>query len=469
MAVRGKERGLLIPFLQVTSDIAAIECAFLFSFWLRFYSPFTTVLPVTKGIPSIEAYMWSSLAVIAVWLFIFQMNGLYGVRRNISRLNEISRIIKSVTIGMLIAMAGAFLYRGYSFSRVTFFLIWINSMVLMTVLRLMILYYERLRHRLKKDMVRAAIVGSSNWAGDILDTVTENPGLGIEISGYIGRNDFLAEKCRNLGSFEEIKEVIEKWNLDIVFLAPGQNDDQRFFDVLYICIGLDVEFYLLPDILDIMTSRLRVKELKNLTFLKIKESTIAGWNRVFKRAFDIVFSTVSLILLSPVFLLISVVVALSSGGSVFYHQKRIGRDGRRFDLIKFRSMRSGAERESGPVWTVHGDSRVTPAGRILRRFSMDELPQLLNVLRGEMSIVGPRPERPYFVDKFKDTVPKYLDRHRVKSGMTGWAQVNGLRGDTSIAERTKYDIYYIENWSLLFDIKIILMTIWAVLSGKESY
>ncbi len=469
MPIRGKEHGLLIPFLQVISDIAAIEGAFLLSFWLRFRSPLTALFPVTKGIPSLQTYAWSSLPVIAVWLFIFQMNGLYGVRRNVTRLREINQIIRSVTVGMLIAMSAAFLYRGYSFSRIVFILIWLCSLALVSILRLFIIHYERIRHRRKKDMVRSAVAGSSDWASDILNTVRENPGLGVEIVGYIGENSYLAGRRERLGDSGDIADIIREEDLDIVFLAPGEEEDQRFFDILYKCIGLDVEFYLLPDIRDIMTSRLRVRELGNLTFLKIKESAIAGWNRVFKRTFDIVSSLAGLILMSPLFLVITLAIKSTSSGPVFYRQKRIGRDGRKFDLIKFRSMRTGAESGSGPVWTTRGDTRVTPVGRFLRSLSLDELPQLFNVLRGEMSLVGPRPERPHFVDRFKASIPKYLERHRVKSGITGWAQVNGLRGDTSITERTKYDIYYVENWSLLFDIKIILMTIWTVLSGKESY
>lgn len=468
MSARGKEHGLLIPFLQVISDIAAIEGAFLLSFWLRFRSPLTSLFPVTKGTPSLEAYALSSLPVIAAWLFIFHMNGLYGVRRNATRLREINQIIRSVTIGMLIAMSAAFLYRGYSFSRIVFILIWLCSLILVTILRLSIIHYERIRHRRKKDMVRSAVAGSSDWASDILRTVRENPGLGVEIVGYIGENPYLAGRCDRLGDSGDIAQIIRKEDLDIVFLTPGE-EDQKFFDIIYKCIGLDVEFYLLPDIVDIMTSRLRVREFGNLTLLKIKESAIAGWNRIFKRTFDLLFSITGLLILSPLFIVIAVAIKSTSGGPVFYRQKRIGRDGRRFNLIKFRSMRTGAERSSGPVWTSKGDTRVTSVGKVLRRSSLDELPQLFNVLRGEMSLVGPRPERPHFVDKFKDSVPKYLERHRVKSGITGWAQVNGLRGDTSIIERTKYDIYYVENWSLLFDIKIILMTIWTVLSGKESY
>lgn len=468
MIKRPKEHGLFIPFLQVISDIIAIEGAFLVSYWLRFHSFLIDIVPVTKGSPSLNGYLLSSYLVTAVWLFIFQMNGLYGVRRNVSRVYEINRIIKSVIIGMLVAMAGAFLYRGYSFSRIVFFLIGVTSIVFIMIFRLGIINYERARHRKGKDLVCAAIAGSSTWVGDVLEAIRKNPGFGIDIVGYIGENVLLTESCAYLGPVDGIARIIKKQNLDVVFIAPGEKESRLFSDILQKCIGLNVEFYLLPDIIDIMTSRLRVEEMGGIALLKVKELTIAGWNRVFKRAFDIAFSVVSLVLLSPLFLIIAFAVSCSKG-PIFYRQERIGRDGREFDLIKFRSMKANAETASGPVWTVKDDLRVTPAGKFLRRFSLDEFPQLINVLAGEMSLVGPRPERPHFVDKFKASVPKYLERHRVKSGMTGWAQVNGLRGDASIAERTKYDVYYVENWSFLFDIKIIIMTIWTVISGKDSY
>jgi exopolysaccharide biosynthesis polyprenyl glycosylphosphotransferase len=196
---------------------------------------------------------------------------------------------------------------------------------------------------------------------------------------------------------------------------------------------------------------------------------MSTWNRILKRGFDVTFSLCALIIALPVMALIAVVIKLTSPGPVFYIQERIGLDGTSFPLIKFRSMRIDAEKSTGPVWNTKDDSRTTVIGRILRRTSLDELPQLFNVLSGQMSIVGPRPERPFFVEQFKSNVPKYLERHRVKTGMTGWAQVNGLRGDVPIEDRTKYDIYYVENWSLVLDIKIILKTIRAVIFARDAY
>jgi exopolysaccharide biosynthesis polyprenyl glycosylphosphotransferase len=227
---------------------------------------------------------------------------------------------------------------------------------------------------------------------------------------------------------------------------------------------------MVPDLLEMMTSQVRIKELEGIPFIRVKTTPMGTWNQILKRSFDLVVAALVLILISPFFVLLALLIKITSKGPVFYLQERIGLDGKTFRVIKFRSMKIDAEEVTGPVWARKDDPRTTFLGRFMRRFSLDELPQLINVLTGEMSLVGPRPERPHFVEQFKKEVPKYLDRHRVKTGMTGWAQVNGLRGaDVSIEERTKYDVYYVENWSLVFDLKIILKTIRAVLFGKDAY
>jgi exopolysaccharide biosynthesis polyprenyl glycosylphosphotransferase len=266
-----------------------------------------------------------------------------------------------------------------------------------------------------------------------------------------------------------LAEIVQREKIDMVVATLAEHETSQLVPLLKMSEGLNVEFLLVPDLIEMMTSRVRLQEIDGLPLLRIKQVPLAGWNGVLKRAFDIFFALVGLIILSPLFLLITITIYFEAKGSIFYKQKRVGLDGHEFDLIKFRSMREDAEKKTGPVWARPGDPRVTRVGRLLRRFSLDELPQLWNVLKGEMSLVGPRPERPFFIEQFRDEIPRYLDRHRVKSGMTGWAQVNGLRGQAPIEERTKYDIYYIENWSLAFDVKIILKTIRAVAFGKDSY
>jgi exopolysaccharide biosynthesis polyprenyl glycosylphosphotransferase len=218
-----------------------------------------------------------------------------------------------------------------------------------------------------------------------------------------------------------------------------------------------------------MTSLVQIKHIEGIPFLGIKSPALSTWNFIMKRTFDLVFASSILFISSPLLLIIAILIKLDSKGPVIYFQERIGLNGEVFRVIKFRSMRTDAEHATGPVWSKKHDSRATRIGKILRRLSLDELPQIINVIKGDMSVVGPRPERQHFVEQFKKEVPRYLERHRVRTGMTGWAQVNGLRGNASITERTKYDIYYIENWSLTFDLKIILKTIHAVLLGNDAY
>jgi len=226
---------------------------------------------------------------------------------------------------------------------------------------------------------------------------------------------------------------------------------------------------MVPDVLDLMTSSVSVKEIEGVPFLRLKSIPMTTWGRIMKRTFDLIVSLALLTVLSPLFLVIALLIKLDSRGPAFFRQERVGFDGGRFSMVKFRSMQPGAESESGPVFARSDDPRRTTIGSILRKTSLDELPQLWNVLKGEMSLVGPRPERPYFVDQFKALVPRYLERHRVKTGMTGWAQVNGLRGNTSIEQRINYDVYYVEHWSFWFDLKILLKTIRALFTAKHVY
>jgi exopolysaccharide biosynthesis polyprenyl glycosylphosphotransferase len=272
-----------------------------------------------------------------------------------------------------------------------------------------------------------------------------------------------------LGPIEKVPHFVRERVVDIVLISLSYKNHPQLYELVRDCEGLNTEIMMVPDMLELMTTGVRIKELEGIPFIKIKGIPLTTWNIILKRSFDIVLSALILVICSPIFAIIALLIKLDSRDPVFFRQERVGLDGKSFQLMKFRTMRVDAEKETGPVWASKGDPRRTRVGSILRRFSLDELPQLINVLKGEMSIVGPRPERRHFVEQFKREVPRYLDRHRVKTGMTGWAQVNGLRGNAPIEERTKFDVYYVENWSIVFDLKIILKTIRAVIFGKGAY
>jgi Undecaprenyl-phosphate glucose phosphotransferase len=243
-------------------------------------------------------------------------------------------------------------------------------------------------------------------------------------------------------------------------------------DVLKVLNAIEgelIDVKMVPDILQFVTLRAAVEELEGLPIVSLAQSPITGWRRLAKRAIDLGLASLGLVLLAPVLGLVALLIRLTSPGAVFYRQERMGLDGRSFQMYKFRSMVVDAEAESGPVWASEGDERRTLVGRVLRRFSLDELPQLWNVVRGDMSLVGPRPERPYFVQQFKTMIPQYMLRHKVKSGMTGWAQVNGLRGNTSLEKRIEYDLYYIQNWSVALDIKILFLTLYRAWQHRHAH
>ncbi|TAK56780.1 MAG: exopolysaccharide biosynthesis polyprenyl glycosylphosphotransferase, partial [Bacteroidetes bacterium] len=257
---------------------------------------------------------------------------------------------------------------------------------------------------------------------------------------------------------------LEQEEIELVLIALNLEEHNALQKLLKECEGINVEFLMLPDMMELLASGMQVKEIEGIPFIKIKGVPITTWGRIMKRGFDIVFSFLFLVCSSWLFVIIAIGIKLTSKGKVFFKQERIGFDGEPFYMLKFRSMREGAEKFDKQVGLgVQNDPRQTAIGKFLRRTSLDELPQLLNVLKGEMSLVGPRPERTFYVEKFKEVIPKYLDRHRVKTGMTGWAQIHGLRGDTSLEERIKYDLYYIENWSLGLDIEILFKTVGTVI------
>ena len=468
-----QRKDFLIPFLTVVSDIVAIEAAFLVSYWLRFFSPLTGLIPVTLGVPELVAYIEGSLVVIPAWLFLFQSRGMYQARRNVYFSDEFFAIVRVVFVGMLLVMAGAFFYREFSYSRIVFGLLGILGVAFISTGRFCVLKFEQWWYRKGNDIKHVVIVGTNETARRVFEAIVDHPSLGYVVIGYFsatgGKGAMTKTKAKYLGVASVVPSYIRLHQVEVVLVALTYKEHPQLYELVRDCEGLNAEIMMVPDMVELMTSRVRIKDIEGIPFIRIKDVPLSTWNQIIKRSFDVTFSTLVLVLVSPVFVIISVLIKLDSEGPVFFSQERVGVDGNSFKVLKFRTMRVHAERETGPVWARKNDPRATKVGRFLRRFSFDELPQLLNVWKGDMSIVGPRPERPHFVEQFKRAVPKYLDRHRVKTGMTGWAQVNGLRGSAPIQERTKYDIYYIENWSLVFDLKIILKTIRAVLFGKDAY
>jgi Undecaprenyl-phosphate glucose phosphotransferase len=347
---------------------------------------------------------------------------------------------------------------------------WLATILLVTLGRW--LHYT-LTTRLKAEgwgIDRVLIVGTGEVGHMILQKIQWNPGLGYKVVGMIDTNG-VGERALNvpvLGGPERLAELIDQYEIEEVIIALPEASHQEILMLISQCERGSVNIKVFPDVFQIMASQVSIGDLGGLPLLSVRDVALRGWRLTVKRAIDIIGSVVFLVLFSPILLLIAFLIKLDSPGPVFYAQERMGLDAQPFWCLKFRSMCADAEKD-GPGWTVKNDPRRTRIGELLRAYSLDELPQFINVFMGEMSLVGPRPERPVYVEQFRRSIPRYMDRHREKAGITGWAQVNGLRGDTSIIERTKYDVWYIENWSLRLDIRILVRTISRVFRDRNAY
>jgi exopolysaccharide biosynthesis polyprenyl glycosylphosphotransferase len=364
----------------------------------------------------------------------------------------------------------SFVFRGYDYSRLAIGLFWAFSIVAVSLSRAVFREALRVARRHGYNLRYAVVVGGGELATEVMRVLRRRPDVGIEVLGVLSdKRDVPARDARWLGGVEEIRSVLDRLSVDSVFIALPHDDYARLGTVLN-GIGDDpVAIHFVPDVVSLASLRSGVEEFESIPFIHLRESPLYGWNRLLKRIVDLGLGAFALAVLAPVMIGIAVALRVLQGRPVLYRQERMGLDGQRFRMLKFRTMRPDAEDASGPVWARADDPRRTRLGAWLRRWSLDELPQLLNVLRGEMSLVGPRPERPTFVQEFRKNVPGYMLRHKVKAGITGWAQINGWRGNTSVAKRIEYDLYYIERWSLFFDLKILVLTLWLGFRNRNAY
>jgi exopolysaccharide biosynthesis polyprenyl glycosylphosphotransferase len=447
-------------------DIFTINLGFLFSYWLRFNSG---IFKVVYGIPHVSQYFAVFPVLTIILVFLMRSDKLYSVRVRLSIVDEFFTIVRSVTIGILIFMAATFLYREYSFSRGMLIISWFVLILFIGSWRFL---FNRVQFTLRSRREKTRnllIIGDGSMVERLVNHISGDSHWDYNIKGIVRINAGGGDPAGVpvLGMLDDLAVIVKENDIDEVILTETEIPRLKIMDIILECEKRMIEFRLVADLLGMVTSQVDMRTIDGVPLLGLKESPLAeGYNRFIKRVVDIIFSATGIIILSPVFLIITALIKLSSPGPVFYLQKRIGEDDSRFAMIKFRTMVNNAEKGVGRVWTQKDDPRRTNMGAFLRKCNLDELPQLFNVLKGEMSLVGPRPERPHFVGKFKEDVPRYMARHKIKSGMTGWAQVNGLRGNTSIEERTKYDLYYIENWSLAFDLKILFMSVFAL---KNAY
>jgi len=451
-------------------DALLIAAAFIGAYYLRLA---TEIIPAID-VPPLETYYGPlAIQIISIW-GVFFFSRLYHVKRGISLIDLAYRIFVAVSVGTAIATAlTAFTVKGLEivYPRLMLAYVWLLSTALLVAGRVIVNTVQgRLRARGYVNE-RMVIVGTTDIGRLVLSKVQQSPHLGYQVVGFV--DDFpiglTFEGLPVLGTTEELDDIISEGQIAEVIIALPQATRREILTIVSSCSDKDVSVRVFPDLFQIMATEVSIGDLNGLPLVSIRDVALRGWRLTLKRAVDLMFSTAVLVLFSPAFLFLALLVKLESSGPALYIQERVGLDGKPFPAVKFRSMRQDAEAETGPVWATADDPRRTWMGRFLRRFSLDEVPQFINVLLGQMSIVGPRPERPVFVEEFARRVPRYSDRHREKAGITGWAQVNGLRGDVPIEDRTAYDVWYVENWTLGLDFKIMLKTVFEIIRGENAY
>lgn len=452
-------------------DITGTLLAFAIAYWMRVTIPFP--IQMASDTVSLNSYSQLIMLFVACITFIGILNKHYYIPRLPSRIAQLYRVFASVSIGVLLAITIAtflFKYEPFviDFPRMITIYTWALTIIILVFMRLI---HQGIRSQLRVWGIGAEqllVVGTGDSAKRTLDHITKSPHLGYNVVGVISP-DISSKRFAGyllLGKPDDLPQIIEQYHISDVIIAMPERPHREVKAAVENCQLGRVSIKIFQDVFDFNTEEPSIDDLGKFPLLTVSDFSQAGYLLFVKRMMDILVSGIGLIVFSPMMLFIAILIKVESRGPSFFVQERMGLDGRQFAMFKFRSMRQDAE-EDGPGWTVNDDPRRTRIGTLLRKTNFDELPQLINVLIGEMSLVGPRPEQPYFVEQFRQQIPGYMARHQLRAGMTGWAQVNGLRGDTSITERTESDLYYNRHWSLGLDIQILARTIWQTITGQN--
>jgi Undecaprenyl-phosphate glucose phosphotransferase len=452
--------------IQLVLDAGMVFISIITAFFVRFQGETAEYLPV-------EYYLRASLFLIPLYLFLYYLFDLYEPRRIKGLTHELVIIIKSNLISLAVLLSILFIFKFMDFSRMVLFLFIIINIVLTTLERVSIrLFLQNIRKK-GYNIKYILVIGADEHGQEFVKKIKANKQLGFSVIGFLDDNKNKGRKIKDIeviGKINDLDKILAETFIDEVIIALSIKDYDRLKDIIAVCEKNGVKTRIIPDYIKYIPSRPSIDEIDGLPLINIRRIPLDNLgNKFSKRLLDIAVSLTGLILVSPILLIVALLVKLESPGPVIFKQERVGLNRKIFQMYKFRSMKVQDKKEEEKQWTTENDPRKTKVGTFIRKTSIDELPQLFNVLKGDMSLIGPRPERPYFVEQFKEKIPKYMIKHQVRPGITGWAQVNGWRGDTSIEERIKHDIYYIENWSLALDIKIILLTIVNGFINKNAY
>lgn len=465
-----KKHSQFFKSLLFLSDLVLIALAWILGYAIRFH---TGLVPVTKGVPPFSVYLALLPVILLVWGVAFRAFDLYRPRRIASRIEELWDVTKACSFSAVLVVAVSDFMRSFEYSRTVFILAWLFSVLLLTLSRWSFRELLRFARRRGYNLRYVLIVGAGALGRELSSKLHRHRELGIQVIGFLSRQEMKVGQrvcgISVLGTYDDLPQVMAAHPVDQVFLALPHDSYAASEKLLRFLQDQTVDVRIVPDLLQFMTVQGEAELFDGLPIVTLQATPLYGWNRIVKRMLDVVICVLALGLAAPLMLAMAILIKATSPGPVFYRQRRMGYDGCLFELIKFRTMRADAERETGAVWTEWDDPRRTPLGSLLRGLSLDELPQFWNVLKGEMSIVGPRPERPEFVAQFRQSVPKYMLRHKIKAGITGWAQIRGWRGNSSLTERIKSDLEYIEKWSVWLDLKIMWLTLWRGFINKNAY
>ncbi|MCX7424872.1 MAG: undecaprenyl-phosphate glucose phosphotransferase [Planctomycetia bacterium] len=459
-----RRHGNKLRWVFMGCDLAVTAVVWLGAYVLRF-----SYWPSPNGVPDTHLVFEALPLVLVAAAAAYHWAGLYEIHRLKPLPREISVVCRAGGLLFLMAITVAFYRRDLYESRLALALFLVLNAVGLTLVRRAVWRAVRYLRSRGMNYGRALIVGTGRPGRLLAATLRDNDWTGLEPVGFVDDVKVEPTCYPLLGTLDRLEQIVAEHDVDHVFIAlplSRYGELPRVYDALSHVLA---EVQLVPDVPSLAGMKLQMMEIDDVGFLSLRRDPHRGWARVAKRATDLALGTTALALLGPLMLGLAVAVKLSSRGPVLYRQTRAGLGRRPFAMFKFRTMHCDAEHLTGPVWATRNDRRCTRLGRFMRRWSLDELPQLLNVLAGDMSLVGPRPERGFFVEEFRDRIPGYDQRHRVKAGMTGWAQVHGWRGNTSLRHRVQCDLYYIANWSLALDLKILLMTLWCGVRHRNAY
>ncbi|MCL6106483.1 MAG: undecaprenyl-phosphate glucose phosphotransferase [Actinobacteria bacterium] len=454
-------------FSLIIGDFLGVFAGYRLAFAIYFQMGvwYVSIAPGTEQ-PSIGFYMAITLVILPVYWILFKLHGLYRFRLNLSVLEIFPPIFSAATeASMLLMTLAVITFPPTHYSRNVILLSWLCVIASISAIRFVIYQLHNLGRRHGWYVKNTLVLGAGKVGLTCANKLLKNPALGLRFVGFL--DEMPSQQAQQMGSFHvfddysKLEELIRKFHIQHMVVAFSRDKHDQIVDLIERCRPYGVEFTMVPRLYEIFSDRVGVEHIRGLPVIGLKRGSITGLQALAKRTMDIIISLLTLMALSPLILLTILAIKIDSPGPVLYRQVRLGKKGRPFSILKFRSMRRDAEKKGGAGWTIPGDIRRTRVGRVIRPLGIDELPQLINVIKGEMSLVGPRPERPEHVETFIKSIPSYDARHRVRPGLTGWAQINGLRGDTDISERVEHDLYYIENWNPWLDIKIMLKTLFA--------